>query len=139
MTIRGYVNKTVIINNTTNNVVGKHAASPVAADEAAAGFYVWHRGYWGPRIGFYGGCNYGYGYYTLRRRALAIALCICRPHAACGPARPYPGAGHPVVVLAIIIPRPVPRHPDIARSRNDWLDTPSSANDEIRPNDGNRK
>jgi hypothetical protein len=27
------------------------------------GFYVWHPGYWGPHIGFYGGINYGYGYF----------------------------------------------------------------------------
>jgi hypothetical protein len=26
------------------------------------GFYVWNAGYWGPRIGYYGGINYGYGY-----------------------------------------------------------------------------
>jgi hypothetical protein len=26
------------------------------------GAYVWHGGYWGPRIGFYGGINYGFGY-----------------------------------------------------------------------------
>lgn len=26
------------------------------------GFYVFNRGYWGPRVGFYGGINYGYGY-----------------------------------------------------------------------------
>jgi hypothetical protein len=26
------------------------------------GAYVWHAGYWGPRVGFYGGVNYGYGY-----------------------------------------------------------------------------
>jgi len=26
------------------------------------GIYVWRTGYWGPRIGFYGGINYGYGY-----------------------------------------------------------------------------
>jgi len=26
------------------------------------GFYVWHGGYWGPRVGFYGGINYGFGY-----------------------------------------------------------------------------
>jgi len=25
-------------------------------------FYRWHAGYWGPRVGFYGGVNYGYGY-----------------------------------------------------------------------------
>src|SRR5262249_5524231 len=24
--------------------------------------YVWHAGYWGPRVGFYGGVNYGFGY-----------------------------------------------------------------------------
>jgi hypothetical protein len=24
--------------------------------------YFWHTGYWGPRVGFYGGINYGYGY-----------------------------------------------------------------------------
>jgi hypothetical protein len=25
--------------------------------------YVWHAGYWGPHIGFYGGVNYGFGYF----------------------------------------------------------------------------
>ncbi|MBV8896515.1 MAG: YXWGXW repeat-containing protein [Acidobacteriaceae bacterium] len=25
--------------------------------------YMWHPGYWGPHIGFYGGVNYGYGYF----------------------------------------------------------------------------
>lgn len=25
--------------------------------------YVWHGGYWGPRVGFYGGINYGFGYF----------------------------------------------------------------------------
>jgi hypothetical protein len=29
----------------------------------AGGRYGWHYGYWGPYIGFYGGINYGYGYY----------------------------------------------------------------------------
>jgi len=24
--------------------------------------YVWHEGYWGPKVGFYGGINYGNGY-----------------------------------------------------------------------------
>ena len=28
----------------------------------ASGFYVWHAGYWGPRVGYYGGINYGFGY-----------------------------------------------------------------------------
>jgi WXXGXW repeat (2 copies) len=27
------------------------------------GIYAFHRGYWGPRVGFYGGINYGYGYF----------------------------------------------------------------------------
>ncbi len=27
------------------------------------GVYVWHGGYWGPHIGFYGGVNYGFGYF----------------------------------------------------------------------------
>lgn len=27
------------------------------------GLYVWHAGYWGPHIGFYGGVNYGFGYF----------------------------------------------------------------------------
>ena len=27
------------------------------------GFYVWHAGYWGPHVGFYGGINYGFGYF----------------------------------------------------------------------------
>ncbi|HEX7380842.1 MAG TPA: hypothetical protein VF265_01680 [Nevskiaceae bacterium] len=26
------------------------------------GFYIFHPGYWGPRVGFYGGIDYGYGY-----------------------------------------------------------------------------
>src|SRR5437899_10115079 len=25
--------------------------------------FVFHEGYWGPRVGFYGGVNYGYGYF----------------------------------------------------------------------------
>jgi hypothetical protein len=25
--------------------------------------FVWHPGYWGPRVGFYGGINYGFGYF----------------------------------------------------------------------------
>lgn len=28
-----------------------------------AGFYVFHSGYWGPEVGFYGGINYGCGYW----------------------------------------------------------------------------
>jgi hypothetical protein len=27
------------------------------------GGYFWHAGYWGPHIGFYGGINYGFGYF----------------------------------------------------------------------------
>ncbi|MBV8489272.1 MAG: YXWGXW repeat-containing protein [Candidatus Eremiobacteraeota bacterium] len=27
------------------------------------GSYVWNNGYWGPQIGYYGGIDYGYGYY----------------------------------------------------------------------------
>jgi hypothetical protein len=27
------------------------------------GVYVFHQGYWGPRVGFYGGINYGHGYW----------------------------------------------------------------------------
>lgn len=27
------------------------------------GFYAFHNGYWGPSVGFYGGVNYGYGYF----------------------------------------------------------------------------
>src|ERR1700749_2544857 len=30
-----------------------------AADGAA---FIWHAGYWGPQVGFYGGVNYGFGY-----------------------------------------------------------------------------
>jgi hypothetical protein len=29
----------------------------------AGGIYVWHPGYWGPHVGFYGGVNYGFGYF----------------------------------------------------------------------------
>lgn len=27
------------------------------------GAYVWNEGYWGPQVGFYGGINYGFGYF----------------------------------------------------------------------------
>jgi hypothetical protein len=27
------------------------------------GGYVWYAGYWGPVVGFYGGINYGFGYF----------------------------------------------------------------------------
>jgi hypothetical protein len=26
-------------------------------------FFIFHRGFWGPRVGFYGGINYGFGYF----------------------------------------------------------------------------
>jgi hypothetical protein len=29
----------------------------------SGGVYVYHAGYWGPHVGFYGGINYGYGYF----------------------------------------------------------------------------
>ena len=29
----------------------------------ADGVYIFHRGYWGPHIGYYGGINYGFGYF----------------------------------------------------------------------------
>jgi len=31
--------------------------------EFVGGLYVWHPGYWGPHVGFYGGVNYGFGYW----------------------------------------------------------------------------
>ena len=27
--------------------------------------YVWNQGYWGPSVGFYGGINYGFGYFGI--------------------------------------------------------------------------
>ena len=30
-----------------------------------AGLYAWHPGYWGPHVGYYGGVNYGFGYFGL--------------------------------------------------------------------------
>ncbi|MGB6973874.1 MAG: YXWGXW repeat-containing protein [Terracidiphilus sp.] len=30
-----------------------------------AGFYVWHPGYWGQYVGYYGGVNYGFGYFGI--------------------------------------------------------------------------
>jgi hypothetical protein len=27
------------------------------------GVFIWHAGYWGPHVGFYGGINYGFGYF----------------------------------------------------------------------------
>ena len=29
---------------------------------AVGAIFIWHAGYWGPQVGFYGGVNYGYGY-----------------------------------------------------------------------------
>lgn len=29
----------------------------------ARAVFIWHSGYWGPRVGFYGGINYGFGYF----------------------------------------------------------------------------
>jgi WXXGXW repeat (2 copies) len=29
------------------------------------GFYVWHPGYWGRYVGYYGGVNYGFGYFGI--------------------------------------------------------------------------
>ncbi|MGH9486747.1 MAG: YXWGXW repeat-containing protein [Terriglobales bacterium] len=29
----------------------------------ADGVYAWHGGYWGPHVGFYGGIDYGFGYF----------------------------------------------------------------------------
>lgn len=29
----------------------------------SGGAYIWHAGYWGPHVGFYGGVNYGFGYF----------------------------------------------------------------------------
>ena len=29
----------------------------------SGGLYIWHAGYWGPHVGFYGGINYGFGYF----------------------------------------------------------------------------
>jgi hypothetical protein len=31
----------------------------------SAGLYVWHPGYWGPHVGYYGGVNYGFGYFGI--------------------------------------------------------------------------
>jgi hypothetical protein len=28
-----------------------------------AGLYAWHPGYWGPTVGYYGGVNYGFGFF----------------------------------------------------------------------------
>jgi len=51
-------------------VPGRWAAAPQAGFlwtpgywAFSAGYYHWHAGYWGPRVGFYGGVNYGFGYY----------------------------------------------------------------------------
>lgn len=29
------------------------------------GFYIWHPGYWGRQVGYYGGINYGFGYFGI--------------------------------------------------------------------------
>ena len=30
-----------------------------------AGMYMWHPGFWGPHVGYYGGINYGFGYFGI--------------------------------------------------------------------------
>src|SRR5260221_4441088 len=32
----------------------------------ANGLYVWNAGYWGSNVGFYGGIDYGFGYFGIR-------------------------------------------------------------------------
>lgn len=32
---------------------------------AESDYYAWHGGYWGPTVGFYGGINYGFGYFGI--------------------------------------------------------------------------
>jgi hypothetical protein len=32
---------------------------------ADGAYFVWHSGYWGPQVGFYGGINYGFGYFGI--------------------------------------------------------------------------
>ena len=29
------------------------------------GLYIWYPGYWGPHVGYYGGVNYGFGYFGI--------------------------------------------------------------------------
>ena len=31
--------------------------------DSGGGAFFWHEGYWGPHVGFYGGINYGFGYW----------------------------------------------------------------------------
>ncbi len=42
------------------------AAARIPVDTGLLGLvrraYLWHQGYWGPHVGFYGGVDYGYGY-----------------------------------------------------------------------------
>ncbi|HEV3091875.1 MAG TPA: hypothetical protein VGX91_10610 [Candidatus Cybelea sp.] len=51
-------------------VPGAWVAPPVVGDYWTPGYwgylngaYSWYPGYWGPTVGFYGGINYGYGYF----------------------------------------------------------------------------
>ena len=32
---------------------------------AEGAYFAWHAGYWGPEVGFYGGINYGFGYFGI--------------------------------------------------------------------------
>ncbi|HEX3370168.1 MAG TPA: hypothetical protein VHS56_11380, partial [Candidatus Cybelea sp.] len=51
-------------------VPGYWTPPPVVGDYWTPGYwgyvngaYLWSPGYWGPTVGFYGGINYGYGYF----------------------------------------------------------------------------
>ena len=43
--------------------------------------FVFYEGYWGPQVGFYGGINYGFGYFGdgLRRRTLGQRTLFLQP------------------------------------------------------------
>ena len=57
--------------------LGRAAAAGLSLDAGLLGLgrrrLLWHAGYWGPHVGFYGGVNYGFGYggHGYRGRLLA--------------------------------------------------------------------
>jgi hypothetical protein len=48
--------------------------------ESEEGVYVFHVGYWGPHIGFYGGVNYGFGYDGIVRWLLEERQLLLQQH-----------------------------------------------------------
>jgi hypothetical protein len=116
--------------------------------------FVFHRGYWGPRVGYYGGINYGFGYGgigyvggpggsnsvpTAEERLAARSSLSSSPqrlYLQPGP-KPSPGIASSAAQSAVA-PRPVVSHPPTASApqrvtANAVIQRPAAVNVAMRP------